>query len=160
MKYILGMPDAVSSIVANNRGESDANLSCKIKHIKILDEDYYTTPDSEDDIVEGITYYSSEDLIDMLLHDFPFKIEIYIDGTLYDATTPIVIAANSPTTTIEYKVRWPYETGTGNTLAANDAIDTYWGEKAYDYYHDPLTQGDVYCIEVELLVTATQTHTS
>lgn len=155
-----GMPDETSTIEAHNKGETDAKLTCNIKHIKILDEDFYAPPELDADRVQGITYYTPQQLLDKLLNDYPFKIEIYINGTLYTGTDDVIIAANSPTTTIQYKVSWPYETGTGDEIVANDAIDTEWGERAYEYYHDEENEGEHYCIEVELTVKATQVSTS
>ena len=153
------MDDVTSTIEAANKGETDAKLTCKITHIKILDADYYVEPDSDDDRVAGRTYMSSDALLDKLLNDYPFKIEIYIDGVLYDGQNDVIITAGTTMTNIQYKVTWPYETGTdADDIIANDAIDTEWGEKAYDYYHDETNPGDRYCIVVDLTITAVQSH--
>ena len=151
-----GMPEAVSSIEANNKGETDAKLTCSITHVQILDEEYYGAPERDEDRVPGRTYYTSAELIDKLLNDYPFTIEIYIDDELYDGVEEIIIPASSEKINIEYKLNWPYETGTGAEIDANDAIDTEWGEKAYDFYHDPANEGNNYCIEIELTIKAAQ----
>ena len=156
-----GMPEASSSIVANNRGETDANLSCEIDSVRILDDEYLLLPTDENDRVPGVTYYTSQQLLDKLLYDYPFKIEIYIGDTLYDGSSTFSIPAGTLTTNISYKVNWPYET-TGNslTLDENDDIDTQWGERAYAYYNDENDPGDHYCIEVHLTIIATQSAAS
>lgn len=155
-----GMNEAGTTIEANNKGEMDAKLSCRITHIRILDEDFYVEPENDADRVPGMTYYTSDELLDKLLNDYPFKIQIYVDGILYDGENDIIISASSPRTSISYRVNWPYETGTGaSEISANDAIDTEWGERAYEYYHDETNPGNHYCIEVNLTIIAVQ-HTS
>jgi hypothetical protein len=155
-----GMEPAVTTIEAMNKGEMDANLSCKITHIRILDEDFYIEPEDENDRVPGITYYTPNELLDKLLNDYPFKIQIFINGSLYDGQSEFLIPAASPKTTISYSVTWPYETGTGiANITANDEIDTEWGERAYNYYHNPSNPpAEHYCIEVNLTVIAVQNH--
>ena len=153
-----GMPEAVSSIEANNKGETDAKLTCTVTYIQILDDIYYVLPDKPEDQVAGRTYLTSPQLIDKLLNDYPFTIEIYIDGELYDGTEEVIIPASSDKINIEYKLNWPYETGTGDEIEANDAIDTEWGERAYDFYHDPANAGNNYCIEVALTIKAQQVY--
>lgn len=153
-----GMPEAVSLIEANNKGETDAKLTCSITHVQILDEEYFGAPERDEDRIPGRTYYTSEELIDKLLNDYPFTIEIYIDDELYDGAEEVIIPASSEKIKIEYKLNWPYETGTGAEIDVNDAIDTEWGEKAYDFYHDPANAGNNYCIEIELTIKAAQVY--
>ena len=160
-----GMPTETTTINATNSGETDATVTCKITYVKIFDQEYFAEPENEEDKVEGVTYYSSEDLLDMILNDYPFKIGIYIDDTLYDGTTEVIIPSGETSTTIEYKVDWPYETGTtANEISAGDIVDTEWGERAYDYYENKSVSGPTddgyYGIQVNVKIIATQSNSS
>ncbi len=57
------------------------------------------------------------------------------------------------TVNVLFKVVWPYETGdTEDEINANDEIDTYWGEKSYNYTYDV----DEYAIEVTMRLEVVQ----
>lgn len=150
-----GMPDASKEIVANNTGESSASLSCEVTSIKILDEEYRIGVDYTDD--GGNTFqYTSTDLIDKLLNDYPFKIQVYVNDQIY--TGDSLILTSGDTTNIELKVVWPYETtDNGKTLEENDLLDTEWGQAAYEYYNNG---GNQYCIEVNVVIKAVQDNTA
>ena len=145
-----GMEDVSQLINARNNGEAEAKLVCEISSVKILGTKYTV----DDEYVEdGETkLITSQYLIDKLLNDYPFKIQIYLDDVLYDGTETIMQTGD--TTKIEFKIVWPYETGTEeNEITVNDAEDTKWGNDAYEYYKNG---GDKYCIEVKLHIQAGQ----
>ena len=55
---------------------------------------------------------------------------------------------------IKFEVTWDYEiAGDAAAVAAQDAIDTEWGEKAYEFIK---TNTSDYCVEVKLRVVAEQ----
>lgn len=149
-----GMPEATKEIVANNTGESSASLSCEVTSVKILD-DVYTVGMDYTDAGGNIAQYTSNDLIDKLLNDYPFKIQVYVNDQIY--TGDSLILTSGDTTNIELKVVWPYETtDNGKTLEENDEQDTIWGQAAYEYYNEG---GNQYCIEVTVVIKAVQDNT-
>lgn len=114
-----GMKDYVSELEAYNLSESAARVSYEILTARILNTEYKS--------IEGYNYenlevpedaMTSEELAEMLKTQFPFKLEINIDNEVLDAEVGL--------TTYQIKLYWPYESG-------DDELDTYWGNKAYDY---------------------------
>lgn len=146
-----GMAEAAQKITAKNNGEADAKLTCEIYYVKILDEIFETEKDYTDES-GNIFQYTSQDLLNKILNDYPFKIEIYINNVLYDGTDEIMQTGAS--TDIVFKVNWAYEIGdTEDEIATNDEIDTYWGNKAYKYMQN---NSEKYTIEVKLNIQAVQ----
>lgn len=148
-----GMEDVSQLINARNNGEAEAKLVCEVSSISILGTKYSV----DDEYVEdGETkLITSQYLIDKLLNDYPFKIQIFLDDVLYDGNETIMQTGDS--TKIEFKIIWPYETGTEeNEITVNDAEDTKWGNDAYEYYKNG---GDKYCIEVKVHIQAVQSVT-
>lgn len=103
-----GMEKFEKNIQVNNTGEIDAYLKYEIQSIKILG-DTYTVSEG------GIT---SEELNDKL-KEYPFKISVEKSEETLEAKTG---KGNFKIT-----VEWPFESG-------NDQLDTFWGNKAYEYY--------------------------
>lgn len=114
-----GMEDYVSELEAYNLSESKAKVSYEILTARILDTEYKST---EGYIYENIPVpadaLTSEELAEKLKTDFPFKLDITIDNEVLDAEVGL--------TTYKIRLYWPYESG-------DDELDTYWGNKAYDY---------------------------
>ena len=151
-----GMPDASKVITANNMGETAASLTCEVTSVKILDETFQVGKDYTAE--DGSTFnYTSDDLLDKITNDYPFKIQIFINGEEFTGDETVLTQGNS--TEIEVKVVWPYETLDGqDNPDAGDIIDTEWGQKAYNYYADNAgNPGEiVYCIEVNIEIKAVQ----
>lgn len=148
-----GMEDVSQLINARNNGEAEAKLVCEVSSISILGTKYAV----DDEYVENgeTKLITSQYLIDKLLNDYPFKIQIFLDDVLYDGNETIMQTGDS--TKIEFKIIWPYETGTEeNEITVNDAEDTKWGNDAYEYYKNG---GDKYCIEVKVHIQAVQSVT-
>ena len=122
-----GMPNYTDSVTAYNRGERDAEISYEIVSVKILGT-LYTT----DDVL------TSAQMINNLAHNYPFKITFDLTNEDIDATT------GSSTFTIY--AEWPFESG-------NDALDTYWGNKSYQYHAD---YPDEPSIEMTIKISAIQ----
>ena len=60
---------------------------------------------------------TSEQLINMMKNNYPFKIEFY--------TSNSTVNSNGKES-FNVSVKWPYE-------QQNDELDTYWGTRSYDY---------------------------
>lgn len=114
-----GMETYVNELKAYNLSESKAKVSYEILSARILDTEYKS--------VEGYLYENlevpegaktSSELADLLKTEFPFKLVITIDNEVLDAEFGV--------TTYTIQLYWPYESG-------NDELDTYWGNKAYEY---------------------------
>lgn len=100
-----GMTDYSNSISITNEGEMAAEIKYELEEVSILG-DVYSTPT-----------LTSEQLINMVKNDYPFKIEFY-------ASNPTV--STNGKETFNVSVKWPYE-------QQNDELDTYWGTRSYDY---------------------------
>ena len=101
-----GMETYVKEIKAKNVGESIADLSYQYKSLVVLGDEY-TVPDN----------CTQEELNDRIANSYPFKINVNIDKSELET------GAGEGLFTIT--VEWPFE--------GDDEVDTYWGEKAYDY---------------------------
>lgn len=118
-----GMNNYESSLTIENASEIAADITYDILEAKIYDEDYIT--------VEGRNEYkqashagdlTSEQLISKLASDYPFKITFNLtNSSLTDASR-----ADTSTSDFTVVASWTFESG-------DDELDTYWGNKAYEY---------------------------
>ena len=143
-----GMPEEVQKITARNNGETEAKLTCNIFYVRIFDEEFQTGKVSADG-----KEYTSIELLEKIRNDYPFKVDVYANGVLYDGSETIM--STGDTTEIEFKINWDYETpdGTGD-VTAGDEEDTLWGEKSHKFMED---NPDKYSIEIRFNVEAVQT---
>ena len=150
-----GMDPSSKTMTAQNLGETHSTVRCEFEQIRVFDDVYrvgqtYTKPDG------STAEYTSDDLFD-LLNSYPFKTTIYFDTTQYIGV-PIQMDPSEGTNIsemdIKFEVKWDYEiAGDAAAVAAQDAIDTEWGEKAYEFKK---TNTSDYCVEVKLRVVAEQ----
>lgn len=101
-----GMQTYENSITITNEGEMDAVISYELEEVKILNDTYNSST------------IPSDQLINMVRNDYPFKIEF--------TTSSPTISANTGVEQFIVTVSWPYESG-------NDEEDTYWGTLSYNY---------------------------
>jgi len=106
-----GMPEYNDTVSLTNDGELDAEVSFSIKSIRILDETYTVGEDG----------YTVESLQKKLDDEYPFVI------TLESSTD--YVSSGGGTTDLKLYVTWDF----GDGDEEKDAIDTYWGEKSYDF---------------------------
>lgn len=125
-----GMPNFTDYATVSNGGDCDGKLSFKIASIAIMGEKY---------VVDNMEY-THEDIMNMLVNDYPFKIEMSL--------TNDIVAPNSEESFV-INVSWPYESG-------DDALDTLWGGKAYEYHAN---NPDKSSIEIDVLLEVTQSTT-
>lgn len=149
-----GMNIATKEINAKNKGEAEAALAIDLTKIKILDEIYevgvdYPQPDG------SVINYTSDELIQKLLNDYPFKVKIYINNEQYTSTNNQILQTGE-STSILLEVNWDYETGEiVDGIADGDEEDTYWGTKSYEYMENN-KNGDKYSVQVDLTIKAVQ----
>ena len=122
-----GMENFEKNIEVRNKGETKATLSYQIESIRVMEDTYQVTES-----------FTSEDLERLIKETYPFKITIEKDDTEF--------AQGTGHGSFSIKVRWPFESG-------DDEKDTYWGNKAYEYYS--LHPGEK-CIELKAKLIATQ----
>ena len=103
-----GMQNFEKNIEVHNKGETKAYLTYKIQSLKVLDNTYIASD-------EGMT----SDDIENKLKEYPFKIKIEKSSDQLEAGTG--------SENFKITVTWPFESG-------NDQLDTFWGNKAYEYY--------------------------
>ena len=103
-----GMDDYEKIVEVHNRGETKAKLSYEFVSYQILGETFEVGED-----------YTSTELENKIEQDYPFKINVQIDTDSIDES--------NGKGEFKITVSWPYESG-------DDELDTYWGNKAYEYY--------------------------
>lgn len=103
-----GMETYEKEIVVKNKGEAKASLSYEIESVTILGNQYLLGDD-----------FTSDKLEEMIKEQYPFKINIITNNDSVEQT-----GGNG---SFKVKVEWPFE-------SANDELDTYWGQRAYEYY--------------------------
>lgn len=119
-----GMEAAEKNVTVKNKGEIKAELDYKIKSLKVLNETYI--------VGENITY---DELANKIATDYPFKIGVSKNDSL--------LSQGTGDGTFCVTVEWPFESG-------DDALDTLWGNKAYDYA-EQLPNANSIEIEIELI---------
>lgn len=114
-----GMETYEREIIVQNKGEAKASLSYEIEKVTILGNQY--------EVSESLT---SSQLETMLKEEYPFKINI--------VTNEENMQNDGGYGTFKVTVEWPFE-------SSNDELDTYWGERAYEYYslHPNMTSLEV-----------------
>lgn len=115
------------TIAVYNRGESNARLDYDVESVEILGE-LYKVGES----------YTSQELKEKLLKDYPFKIMVEKSGD--------ELISGQEDGFFRIRVIWQYDSG-------NDAWDTYWGNRAYDYYE---VNPNGKSISIKLRLKATQ----
>lgn len=153
-----GMDAASKSMTAQNLGETHTTVRCEFEQIRVFN-DIYRVGDNYTKVDGTTAQYTSDDLF-ALLNSYPFRTTIYFDNIVYDGT-PIAMnpseGTNISEAEIKFEVTWDYEVaGDADAIAAQDAIDTEWGEKAYEFKKANTSD---YCIEVKLRVVAEQMET-
>lgn len=112
-------------VQVKNQGERSAILSYSIREITIMGEKY---------TIEG----KSEEELNKILESYPFKIRVNInEGNLNEENGEGKFIIS---------LEWPFESG-------NDALDTYWGNKAYEYYS---LHPDENSVELKIVLNASQ----
>jgi hypothetical protein len=124
-----GMDEYRKEITVTNKGDTNASLQYTIKYVKILDTEY---------IVDEEGNLTTEEIENKISNEYPFKINIIQDDSL--------LKDGSGNGSFVITVNWEFESG-------NDEIDTYWGNKAYEFYS--IHPGES-CIEIELMLEAKQ----
>lgn len=122
-----GMETFEKSISVQNKGEIKAKLEYQIISLKVMGEEYKIGDDM-----------TSEELENKMKTEYPFKINVNKEeNALINGT-----GAGKFNVTVE----WPFESG-------NDEADTFWGNKAYEYYS---TDSNHKSLEIEIRLTAKQ----
>lgn len=116
------MEKQTKRLTAFNEGEMKAILSYEIKKIRILTDEYIVNED-----------FTQEDLIEML-NNYPFKLIFEIDNTNLNQ--------ENGSADFDVSLTWAFESG-------NDALDTTWGEKAYEYNKQNPGMSSIY-VEVDV----------
>lgn len=101
-----GMPEYSNFINIVNYGETQADITYEVISIKILEDIYDQTT------------YTSQELEDMLLNDYPFVIQFSLSNA--------VINPFNGSSDFEVNATWAYESG-------NDVLDTQWGHNSYNF---------------------------
>lgn len=123
-----GMEDFERNIEVHNKGETPAVLDYEIKSLKIMDETFEVNEDT------GLT---SDEIENKIETEYPFKININPGDN--------GIIEENEKGNFKITVTWSFESG-------DDEADTYWGNKAYEYYSlNPGTQSII--LKLELIAT-------
>ena len=123
-----GMENFERTIEVHNKGETPAILTYEIQTLKIMEETFEVSEET------GIT---SEDLQNKIETEYPFKIDI-------NTGDENIIEGNKQGN-FKITIDWPFESG-------DDEVDTYWGNKAYEYYSlNPGSKSIV--LKLELIAT-------
>ena len=138
-----GMTDYTDSLKVYNQGEVGATLRYTIMSANILGTEYISKEGRAEKGENAVdTDLSSSDLEQKLASDYPFKISFKMGKDS--------LAAEEDETTYTLTVTWAYESG-------DDAMDTYYGNLAYDYIHNnPNTS----CITLKVKIDIAQENTS
>lgn len=124
-----GMDRFEKVVEVHNKGETKAVLNYEIQEFTVMGETF--TVDEEN----GPT---TQDIVDKMNTEYPFKIKIEKDDSL--------ISEGTGDGTFTISLDWNFESG-------DDETDTTWGNKAYEFYS--LHPGEN-SIEIKMTLKATQ----
>lgn len=114
-----GMDDYHYELKAYNKSEVGAQVTYEILSANIMGTEYYTKEGLVDaNISNDTSTITSDELIEKLKKDYPFKFDFAISNSIIDAEI------GESLYTVDAK--WPFESG-------DDELDTKWGKLAYDY---------------------------
>lgn len=126
-KIYPGMEDFSQEIQVENKGETKVDLKYELESIKIFGETFSRQ--------SGMT---SQQLEEKISNEYPINLDIQISNDSLDE--------GEGRSTFTINLSWPFE-------SENDELDTYWGEKAYEYYSQNANANSV---ELEINLIATQ----
>ena len=133
-KIYPGMTPYEESLSVTNDGEVPARLTYEIISISVFDQ-YFTTEDNS---------LTEEQLIQVMKENYPFTIRV--------TTSEETIDANGGTASFYINVNWPFESVNTSGIS-NDELDTYWGNKAYEFNNTNPTKP---CIKIKVKLSAVQ----
>ena len=124
-----GMDRFEKIVEVHNKGETKAVLGYEIEEFKVMGETFTV------DETNGPT---TQDIVDKMNTEYPFKIKIEKDDTL--------LSEGTGNGTFTISLEWDFESG-------DDEADTNWGNRAYEFYS--LHPGEN-SIEIKMTLMATQ----
>ena len=124
-KIYPGMTTYTDQVTISNSGDVQAQIEYEITRVKIFG-DVYTS-----------NSYTSTQLENKLLNDYPFTISFNVQSGVINP---------SQGTNFVFTITWPYESG-------DDATDTYWGKRAYEFENNHPNENE---IEITVIISATQ----
>ena len=124
-----GMDRFEKIVEVHNKGETKAVLGYEIEEFKVMGKTFTV------DETNGPT---TQDIVDKMNTEYPFKIKIEKDDTL--------LSQGTGNGTFTISLDWEFESG-------DDEVDTNWGNKAYEFYS--LHPGEN-SIEIKMTLMATQ----
>jgi len=105
-----GMPEYLDEVSLINDGEMDANVTFSYKSIRIMDETYTV---GENNV--------TQETLEQKMEEYPFNISIESSAT--------TVASGGGETSLRLYITWDF----GDGDEEKDALDTYWGEKSYEF---------------------------
>lgn len=102
-EFYPGGESTFKTIILSNSGDLSAQVSYKIKKLRILDEEFDVS--------------NQELIFDQLSQTYPFTINFSLSDTYIDLNN---------TAEFSYSIEWPLDSG-------DDEADAEWGMKAYDF---------------------------
>lgn len=127
-----GMERFEKVVEVRNKGETKAVLSYQIEEFDIMGEKF---------IVNEKNGPTTQDIVDKMNTEYPFNIKIEKDDSLLSEGTgngKFIISLD-----------WDFESNSED----GDELDTYWGNKAYEFYSLNPGQNS---IEIKMTLSATQ----
>ncbi len=134
-----GMSNFTNTITAFNYSEVRATARFTILEANIMGDAFKTIEGRQEDNETAVTGdLTSDQFKAKLLSDYPFKISFSMSTS--------TIAPETGLATFTTSIVWPYESG-------DDAADTYWGSRAYDYM---AAHSNSPCIQIRVKIYITQ----
>lgn len=145
-----GMTDRVQTVEIRNSGERPADISYSYKMIRVFDDLYLSTEYSQElgTVPTGATVLTEAQLESKVQNDYPFLISVEKQNT---------VLQTGQTSSVSIRFEWDYESG-------DDATDTDYGTRAYQYYQqnngEPVIQAIIKILVVQHPDTPTPTPTA
>ena len=137
-----GMTTITEETKLSNNGESAANVELNVLEYKLFGETYSSVRESSDGKI-----YTPQELYDTLTSYYPFILTISSNANSVRAGEKITITVDC---------EWPYDgtrTNPDDDTSTPDGWDTYWGNKAYEYYETVGSTEKSLEIQIEIKTT-------
>ena len=134
-----GMTTYEKEIVVSNYSDLSATVTYDVLSVEIMGEKTYSQEGKvEYGLASSQNDPTSAELIRKLSEDYPFVISFGLDNPNLEPVTGVA--------RYTINISWPHESG-------NDTLDTYWGEKAYEYINQTV---DSPCISMDIKIKIQQ----
>ena len=149
-EFYPGMTDFQKKIKTSNKTETGAEIKYEIKSIKLFGEEILESLKETNNIREAGTttnFFATE--------EYPLNAGFNYDKDVISGIDPETGETADSYAELTVFANWSYtRNGATKNTAENDVLDTFYGEKAYEYYQDETLSEQYSPLEIVINITS------